>query len=147
MRVSVGADHAGVELKQALLRVLDEAGAAVQDHGTSTTDSVDYPDFARLVADDVAAGRADRGILVCGSGVGMAIAANKVPGIRAAAIGDEEGARLAREHNDLNVLTLGARVTSVDQAARIVRVFLQTPFADGRHVRRVEKIRALENGR
>lgn len=147
MRVAIGADHAGVQLKQTLVQVLAEAGATVADHGTSSTESVDYPDFARLVADDVATGRADRGILVCGSGVGMAIAANKVPGIRAAAIGDEDGARLAREHNDLNVLTLGARVTTPDQAARIVHVFLDTPFAEGRHVQRVDKIRALENGR
>ena len=147
MHVAIGADHAGVALKDALVRVVEAWGATCHDHGTRSTDSVDYPDFARLVAEDVASGRAGRGILVCGSGVGMAIAANKVPGIRAAAIADAETARLSREHNDLNVLTLGARLLSPEAAATIVRTFLETPFAEGRHVRRVEKIRAIETGR
>lgn len=144
MNVALGADHAGYELKNALKSVLDALGAAHHDFGTATPDPVDYPDYARAVADGVAAGRFDRGILVCGSGIGMAIAANKRPGVRASVIGDVESARLAREHNDLNVLTLGARATPAEEAAEIVRTFLGTEFAAGRHAVRVEKIHRLE---
>ena len=143
--IGIGSDHAGYELKTALKAELEAMGFAVLDVGTdSATRSVDYPDFAGQVADAVAHGRADRGILVCGSGVGMAIAANKVPGIRASVITDVDAAVLAREHNDLNVLTLGARRTAVDEAERIVGAFLDTPFAGGRHTARVEKIAALD---
>lgn len=144
MTVALGADHAGYGLKDALKRLLDELGVGYEDFGTSSADSVDYPDFARQVADGVAAGRFDRGILVCGSGIGMAIAANKVDGVRAAAISDAESARLSREHNDLNVLTLGARLTPEPLARDIVGVFLATPFAGGRHEGRVKKIHAIE---
>lgn len=145
MLVALGADHAGFELKEALKRTLDARGIAWRDFGTSGPTSVDYPDYAVLVAEAVAAGAADRGILVCGSGVGMAIAANKVHGIRASVITDADSAVLAREHNDLNVLTLGARRTHVDEAARIVAAFLDTPFAGGRHAARVQKITALDD--
>lgn len=145
MFVALGADHAGFELKEALKRALDARGVAWHDVGTASTSSVDYPDYAVQVADAVASGRADRGILVCGSGVGMAIAANKVRGVRAAPIVDVEGAVLAREHNDLNVLTLGARRTSVDEAERIVAAFLDTPFAGGRHEQRVAKIGRIDD--
>ena len=144
MRVALGADHAGVGLKDALKRELDAMGVGYEDFGTNGTASVDYPDFAAQVARGVSDGRFERGILVCGSGIGMAITANKVPGIRAAAIGDAESARLSREHNDLNVLTLGARQTDVGRAAEILRIFLTTPFEGGRHVRRVEKIHQTE---
>lgn len=144
MFVALGADHAGFELKEAVKRFLVERGVAHHDYGTSGLASVDYPDYAALVAGAVASGRADRGILVCGSGVGMAIAANKVPGIRASVIADVDGAVLAREHNDLNVLTLGGRRTSATEAAAIVAAFLDTPFASGRHARRVQKIAELE---
>ncbi len=144
MRVAIGADHAGVELKDALKRVLDGRGIAWHDLGTNSSASVDYPDYAAQVAEAVARGEVDRGILVCGSGVGMAIAANKVRGVRAAPIVDVEGAVLAREHNDLNVLTLGARRTSEPEAARIVAAFLDTPFAGGRHQQRVQKIDELD---
>ncbi|MEZ5294500.1 MAG: ribose 5-phosphate isomerase B [Vicinamibacterales bacterium] len=140
MLVALGADHAGFELKEALKRTLDERGVAYRDFGTDSATSVDYPDFAAEVARTVAEGRADRGILVCGSGVGMAIAANKVRGIRASVISDVEGAALAREHNDLNVLSLGARRMPIGLAADIVAAFLDTPFAGGRHLRRVQKI-------
>jgi len=140
MRIALGADHAGFHLKDALKRTLDELGVAYQDFGTGSAESVDYPDFAQAVARGVAAGEFDRGILVCGSGVGMAIAANKVPGIRSAAIVDADTARLAREHNDLNVLALGARTTPEVRAREIVKTFLQTPFAGGRHATRVAKI-------
>src|SRR5690606_38119219 len=106
MRIAIGADHAGVALKEQVKKVLAERGVAFDDFGTLTTDSVDYPDFAETVARKVASGEYDRGILTCGSGIGMAIAANKIPGIRAASIADEESARLSREHNDINVLAL-----------------------------------------
>jgi ribose 5-phosphate isomerase B len=144
MRVALGADHAGVELKDALKPVLESLGVDCEDFGTYGTASVDYPDFAAAVARGVSDGRFDRGILVCGSGIGMAITANKVPGIRAAAIGDTTAARLSREHNDLNVLTLGARATPLPEATEIVRTFLATPFEGGRHERRVRKIMDLE---
>jgi len=145
MKVALGADHAGFALKDALKRTLDALGVEHHDFGTSSGESVDYPDFARAVAEGVATGRFDRGILVCGTGVGMAIAANKVPGIRAAVVSDEETARLSREHNDANVLTLGARVMSPDRAHAIVGTFLGTPFEGGRHGRRVDKIHRLES--
>ena len=111
MHVAIAADHAGFQLKDYLKRVLDELGVTYQDFGTSSAASVDYPDFAKHVAQGIAGGKFDRGILVCGTGIGMAIAANKVDGIRAAPVADVECARLSREHNDLNVLTLGARDT------------------------------------
>jgi len=144
MRVALGADHAGVALKDALKHELEALGVAYEDFGTNGTASVDYPDFAHAVARGVSEGRFERGVLVCGSGIGMAITANKVPGIRAAAIGDLDSARLSREHNDLNVLALGARLTPGDRAAEILRVFLSTPFAGGRHEGRVRKIHEAE---
>lgn len=144
MRIALGADHAGVALKNTIRQLLDERGIPYQDFGTNSTESVDYPDFAATVAHEVASGAFDRGILVCGSGLGMAIAANKVAGIRAAPVTDEQAARLSREHNDANVLTLGERLTPADTARQIVNAFIDTPFAGGRHERRVSKIRALE---
>jgi ribose 5-phosphate isomerase B len=144
MRIALGADHAGVALKDDIKRLLDERGLSYTDFGTNTTESVDYPDFAARVAHEVASGAFDCGILFCGSGIGMAIAANKVPGIRAAAIVDEASARLSREHNDVNVLALAERLTPPEEARRIVTLFLDTPFAGGRHQRRVDKISALD---
>ena len=146
VRVAIGSDHAGYDLKEALKRALAELHPDIEedDLGTTGPDSVDYPDFAARVAERVAAGRADRGILVCGTGIGMAMAANKVRGIRAASVNDEVSARLAREHNDANVLALGGRVTPPDTAVRLMKIFLDTPFTGGRHKRRVEKIAALE---
>lgn len=144
MFVALGADHAGFELKEALKRALDARDVRWHDFGTAATASVDYPDYAVQVAEAVSAGRADRGILVCGSGIGMAIAANKVAGIRAASIADPGDAVVAREHNDLNVLALGSRRTSVAEAEAIVTAFLDTPFAGGRHQQRVEKIARLD---
>ena len=145
MRIAIGADHAGVALKETVKQVLTSRGIAFDDLGTLSTDSVDYPDFAEAVARKVASGEYERGILTCGSGIGMAIAANKIPGIRAASISDEEGARLSREHNDINVLSLGERTGDPDMARRIVEIFLDTPFAGGRHQRRVDKINALDH--
>jgi ribose 5-phosphate isomerase B len=147
MRVALGADHAGVPLKDAVRALLQSRGVDVQDLGTNGPDSVDYPDYAASVARAVTAGTADFGILVCGTGIGMAIAANKFAGIRAASVVDLESARLSREHNDANILALGARVTAPDTALQIVRTFLDTPFAGGRHQRRIEKIATLEDDR
>jgi ribose 5-phosphate isomerase B len=144
MRLALGADHAGVALKSEVKRLLEQSRIDFVDLGTTGEESVDYPDFAESVARGVAHGDYDRGILFCGTGIGMAIAANKVPGIRAASVTDIDSARLAREHNDVNVLALGARVTPRDRALEIVRAFLETPFAGGRHERRIRKITALE---
>jgi len=144
MHIALGADHAGFHLKDSLKRTLDEMGVSYQDFGTASAESVDYPDVAHAVASGVAGGQFDRGILVCGTGVGMAIAANKVPGVRSAPIVDTDTAKLAREHNDLNVLTLGARVTPEVRAREIVKAFIETPFAGGRHGIRVQKIHAIE---
>lgn len=144
MRIALGADHAGVVLKEQLKERLDERGIPYTDFGTTGTDSVDYPDFATAVARQVASGAFDRGVLVCGTGIGMAIAANKVPGIRAAPVVDEQSAALSREHNNANVLALGARVTSTELAVRLLDLFLDTPFAGGRHERRVDKLSALD---
>lgn len=144
MRIALGADHAGVALKNDIKRLLDERGLSATDFGTNTTDSVDYPDFAARVAHAVAEGSYDRGILVCGSGVGMAIAANKVAGIRAASVVDEVSAKLSREHNDVNVLALGARMTPSGDARTFVNIFLDTPFGGGRHQQRIDKIAALD---
>ena len=145
MRIALGADHAGIHLKAEIRKLLDERGIAYTDFGTETTDSVDYPDFADRVAQAVASGDFDRGLLFCGSGIGMAIAANKVAGIRAAPVVDETSARLSREHNDANVLALGERLTPPDVARQLVNTFLDTPFAGGRHQRRVDKISALDH--
>ncbi|HEY6358548.1 MAG TPA: ribose 5-phosphate isomerase B [Vicinamibacterales bacterium] len=145
MRIALGADHAGVGLKDDLKTLLDARGMAYTDFGTYSAESVDYPDFASKVAHEVAAGHFDRGILVCGSGIGMAIAANKVAGIRAMAIATEVAAKLSRMHNDLNVLALGARLTPADDARVLVNVFLDTPFSGGRHQLRVDKIAALDS--
>jgi ribose 5-phosphate isomerase B len=144
MKIAIGADHAGFQLKDSLKKLLDEMGVSYEDFGTTSAQSVDYPDYARAVAEGVAAGTFERGILVCGTGVGMAIAANKVAGVRSAAIVDTDTARLTREHNDLNVLTLGARVLPESRAREIVRTFLETPFSGGRHADRVAKIHAIE---
>ncbi len=145
--IALGADHAGYELKQILSQWLSEQGHLVSDFGTHSTASVDYPDIAAAVARAVRVGAAERGLLVCGSGVGMAIAANKVAGIRAAVAGDVVTARLCREHNDTNVLALGARAVSCEAAIAIVHAWLETAFAGGRHARRVEKLDVLDGTR
>ncbi|HET8645734.1 MAG TPA: ribose 5-phosphate isomerase B [Vicinamibacteria bacterium] len=136
----VGSDHAGFELKEHLKRALERRGIAYQDVGTHSGESVDYPDFAHQVGRAVSTGQAEKGLLVCGSGQGMAMVANKYPGVRAALPFDEESARLSREHNDANVLALGGRVVSPQAAERILDAWLATPFAGGRHEKRVKKI-------
>jgi ribose 5-phosphate isomerase B len=145
MRIALGADHAGIHLKAEIRKLLEERGIAYTDFGTETAESVDYPDFADRVAQAVASGEFNFGLLFCGSGIGMAIAANKVAGIRAAPVVDETSARLSREHNDANVLALGERLTPPDVARRLVNTFLDTPFGGGRHQRRVDKISALDH--
>ena len=144
MRIALGADHAGYELKNLVREYLTARGVTITDEGTNDGASVDYPDFARKVADDVVACRVDSGILVCGTGIGMAMAANKVHGIRAAAADNEFEAQMAREHNDANVLTMGARVIDAAMAEKIVEVWLKTQFAGGRHQKRVDKIMEIE---
>ncbi len=144
MKIAIGADHAGYQLKDSIRKQLEDLGIAYEDFGTSSGQSVDYPDYAKAVAEGVASGAFDRGILVCGTGVGMAIAANKVAGVRSAPIVDTDTAKLAREHNDLNILALGARVLPESRAREIVTTFLQTPFEGGRHATRVSKIHAIE---
>ena len=146
MRVVIGSDHAGFEQKQRLADHLTRAGITVTDVGTADAqESVDYPDFAIAAARRVAAGEADFGVLVCGTGIGMAIAANKVHGVRAANATIPEFARLAREHNNANVVTVSARFVPAQINEEIVDTFLATPFAGGRHADRVAKISAVEN--
>jgi ribose 5-phosphate isomerase B len=146
MRVAIGADHAGFELKEIIKQTLDELRVPYRDFGTESDESVDYPDYAAKVGRGVAGGEFDRGILVCGTGIGMALAANKIPGIRAAPVVDLESARLARSHNDANILAIGARVTPPERALDLVRLFLKTEFDGGRHERRLQKVAALEQG-
>jgi len=144
MRISIASDHAGFEQKTALVDYLAGKGLEVSDRGPETDDRVDYPDFAVLVADDVAQGRAERGILVCGTGIGMCISANKVDGIRAADCTTPQFAALAREHNDANVLTLSGRFVDLETNEAIVDAFLDGEFGGGRHAGRVAKIMAIE---
>ena len=145
MRVAIGADHRGFELKDVLIAQLQELGHSAVDLGTNSADPVDYPDYAEAVARAVCEGQADRGILVCGSGVGVSVAANKVPGIRAALCHDTYSAHQGVEHDDMNVLVLGARVVGDALAAELVRAFLGASFTgEERHRRRLDKVRALE---
>ncbi len=144
MKVALASDHAGYAEKERLKPLLEELGLEVNDLGTASAESVDYPDYARKVAEQVAAGRADQGVLVCGSGTGMAITANKVHGVRAAVAWSEETARLARQHNDANVMAIGARTTPAEQIPGIVRAWFAAEFEGARHAARLEKIRQLE---
>ncbi len=144
MRVSIGSDHAGFEQKQALVDYLKGKGHEVVDRGPANDDRVDYPDYAAPVARDVADGAADCGVLVCGTGIGMAMAADKVPGVRAANVINPEFAALCREHNDANVITLSGRFVPLEENERILDAFLATDFGGGRHAGRVEKIMALD---
>ena len=139
--VAIASDHAGFDLKSGLVSTLREQGHTVLDLGTdNATDSVDYPDFGRAVAEVVESGRASMGVLVCGTGIGISIAANRVPGCRAAVCHDVTTARLARRHNDANVIALGARVLGPAVAADCLEAFLETPFEGGRHQRRIDKL-------
>jgi ribose 5-phosphate isomerase B len=145
MKVIIASDHAGLELRRELVKALQELRVEVDDVGPTSAESVDYPDYARRVSQAVAAGSATWGVLVCGTGMGMAIMANKHPGIRAALCTDEFVARMARAHNDANVLCLGQRVVGAGLARSILEAFLATPFEGGRHQRRLDKIREAES--
>ncbi|HCX65055.1 MAG TPA: ribose 5-phosphate isomerase B [Eubacteriaceae bacterium] len=144
MKIGLGADHGGFELKEAIKEHLQEKGFEVEDYGTYTEESVDYPEIGEKVANAVAAGEVDRGIVMCGTGLGISISANKVPGIRAALVSESFSARLSIEHNNANVLALGGRVTGKDLALEIVDVWLTAQFEGGRHARRVGKIGDIE---
>ncbi len=145
MRIVLAGDHAGFDLKGRIRNVLEADGHDVADVGCDSADSCDYPDYAHAAAAEVSAGRAERAVLVCGSGIGMSMAANRHRGVRAAVVADVRSARLARIHNDANVLCLGARIVDAGQAIDILRVFLETSYEGGRHDRRVAKIE-LERG-
>src|SRR3954454_25294944 len=147
MRIALASDHAGYAEKERLKELLTELGVEFDDLGTLSEESVDYPDYARKVAEEVAQGRAEQGVLVCGSGAGMAITANKGPGVRAAVAWSEETARLARQHNDANVLAIGARTTPPAEIPKIVRTWFSADFEGGRHATRVEKISEVERSR
>lgn len=144
MKLAVGSDHAAFEVKEALKKALTAAGHEVRDFGTASTESCDYPDFAGAVAMAVGAGTVEKGFALCGTGIGAAMAANKVRGVRAAVVHDEYTARMSREHNDANVFCAGGRVVPTSELVRLVLLWLTIPFGEGRHTRRVEKIRALE---
>jgi ribose 5-phosphate isomerase B len=144
MKLAIGTDHAGFEFKEELKKQLQAQGHSLVDEGTASTERCDYPDFALKVAEAVAAGTVERGILICGAGHGMAIAANKVPGIRAATAYDDYSARMSRLHNDANVLVLPARVIAETRGLELAKIFMETPFEGGRHSPRLEKIHAIE---
>jgi ribose 5-phosphate isomerase B len=143
-KIALGADHAGFEEKEQIKKTLDDLGVEYTDMGTSSPDSVDYPDYAKKVADAVSDGEYEQGLLVCGSGTGMAIAANKVHGVRAAVAWSPDIARLARQHNNANVLSLPARFSTPEEMDKIVRAWFAADFDGGRHERRVEKITEIE---
>ena len=145
MKIAVGCDHGGYELKKYIIKVLEKLGHEVEDFGCHSLDSCDYPDFAAPAARAVAEGKCDRGILVCTTGIGISIAANKIKGIRCAHCADCLQAEMTRRHNDANMMALGAGFTGPNRAERMVEAFLTTEFEGGRHVRRVEKIMALED--
>ena len=144
MRICVGSDHRGVQTKEKVVQLLEQLHHDVEDIGVNSTDSVDYPDIAEAVAQKVGCGNADRGILICGTGIGMAIAANKIPGVRAAPCHDDVTAEMSRRHNDLNVLCLSADLLGAKLIDRMVEIWLNTEFEGGRHARRVQKIEKLD---
>lgn len=146
MKIAIGSDHAGFEAKEKIKTILEDLGIEFVDFGTNSGDSVDYPDFGAKVGRAVAAHEVDSGIVVCGSGIGIAIAANKIRGVRAAQAWSAETASLARQHNDANVLSIGARVLSESDIEKIVRAWFSADFEDGRHQGRIDKISALESG-
>jgi ribose 5-phosphate isomerase B len=141
MKVAVGADHAGFAVKEELKTLIKALGHVPVDKGTASEMSVDYPDFAALVAAAVASGECERGVLICGTGIGMSIAANRVPGVRAAVVCSEQAAELSRRHNDANVFCAGARLVPVVKIAEMLKIWLAAPFEGGRHQRRVDKMK------
>jgi ribose 5-phosphate isomerase B len=145
MRVVLASDHRGYHLKDSLKKFLEERKIEFLDVGTFSTDSVDYPDFAMLAAEKISVGDYERGILICGSGIGMCVVANKFPGIRAAVCHNIGAAEMSRKHNDSNMLSLGADVVNEDSARKILQVWLETKFEGGRHLRRIQKISEIES--
>ncbi len=143
--IAIGSDHGGVNLKETVKKFLEQKGLKYKDFGTNSTDSCDYPDYAKAVCDAVVSGECDKGILICGTGIGMSIAANKVKGIRAAHVTDTYSAAKTREHNNANVICLGERITGCDLALEIVNAYLNAEFQGGRHQTRVDKVMALED--
>ncbi len=144
MKVALGSDHAGLDLKREILPVLKELHIELTDFGTSDPESVDYPDFGEKVALEISKGNFERGILICGTGIGMSIVANKLPGIRAALCNENISAKMSRLHNDANILVLAGRIINNNTAVEIVRTWFNTPFEGGRHQKRLEKIKTIE---
>ncbi len=144
MRLALGSDHAGLELKREIISLLNELGYDYEDYGTDTPQSVDYPDFGEKVSDAVSKGRTERGVLICGTGIGMSIVANKFPNIRASLCNELFSAKMSRLHNDANILILGGRIVGKDLAREIVRTWMTTPFEGGRHTNRLKKITIIE---
>jgi ribose 5-phosphate isomerase B len=147
MRIAIGSDHAGVELKSELIELLKDMGADVLDVGPNNSESVDYPDFGDKVSTAVSAAEVERGVLICGTGIGMSIVANKFRNVRAALCAEPFSARMSRLHNDSNILVIGGRVTGVELAKDITRVWMETPFEGGRHENRLKKITLIEERR
>ncbi|OXZ29333.1 ribose 5-phosphate isomerase B [Finegoldia magna] len=146
MKVAIAADHGGFELKDSMVEYIKSLGNEVMDLGTNSSDSVDYPDYAKKVCEEIQQGDSDLGILICGTGIGMSLAANKFEGIRAACVSDVYSAKMSRNHNNANVLCIGARVIGDEVAKLIIKTFLENEFEAGRHQRRVDKIMAFEKG-
>ncbi|MDU2024720.1 MAG: ribose 5-phosphate isomerase B [Finegoldia magna] len=144
MKIAIAADHGGFELKDSMVEYIKSLGNEVMDLGTNSADSVDYPDYAKKVCEEIQQGNSDLGILICGTGIGMSLAANKFEGIRAACVSDVYSAKMSRNHNNANVLCIGARVIGDEVAKLIIKTFLENEFEAGRHQRRVDKIMAIE---
>lgn len=144
MKISIGSDHGGLELKDALKISLEKEGHEVVDRGTNSRESVDYPDFGEAVAQDVTSGKVDRGVVICTTGIGISISANKVRGARAAVCHNEDAAEFCRRHNDANIICFGQKYDTPYMAAKMCKIFLETPFDAGRHCRRIDKITAIE---
>ena len=145
MKIAIGCDHAGLELKNEIIKLLSGLGIDCIDYGTNTPESVDYPDFGEKVSEAVSSGEIERGILICGTGIGMSIVANKFPGIRASLCNDLFTAQMSRRHNDANVLVIGGRIVGQDLAKEIVKTWVNTPFDGSRHVNRLKKITLIED--
>ena len=146
MKIAIGCDHSAVELKKEIIKYLEELGHSVTDYGTHTTESVDYPIYGKKVAEEVANGNFDGGVLICGTGIGISLAANKVKGIRAAVCSEPYSAKLSKLHNNSNIIAFGARVVGVDLAKMIVKEWIDAEFEGGRHAKRVDLLTKIENG-
>lgn len=146
MKIAIASDHTGVELKSEIIKYLNELGHTVDDFGTNSKESIDYPIYGKKVADEVAKGKYDGGVLICGTGIGISLAANKVKGIRAAVCSEPYSAKLSKQHNNSNIIAFGSRVVGVDLAKMIVKEWVEAKFEGGRHAKRVDLISKIENG-